>query len=294
MILPDEFLLAENNVPLDKLDLSFFTKTKIVINILRTDLLHPIISGNKWYKLKYNILQAKKDNYKMILSFGGAYSNHLHALAYSGHIMNIETIGIVRGEEVSNATISDCKRWGMQLIFVDRQQYRNRNEEEYLAYWQKIFTNAYIIPEGGYNSLGVLGAKEILRNVNLEKIQHILCPVGSGTTLAGILASVPKHIKVWGVTAIKNGAYLKGAINQHTSNHHFTLLTDYHFGGFAKSNSILDNFVSSFVNTTHIPLDKVYNAKAMYALMELYNKNQIDNNSETLYIHTGGLQGNRN
>lgn len=294
MNLSNEFLLAEKNVPLEKLDLRFFTHTKIEINILRTDLLHPIISGNKWYKLKHNILQANKENKTTILSFGGAYSNHLHALAYSGHMMNIETIGIVRGEEVSNATLLDCKRWGMQLIFVDRQQYRNRNEKEYIAYWQKKFPMAYIVPEGGGNALGVLGATEILQNINLDKIKNIVCPVGTGTTLAGILACVPKHVKVWGVAAIKNGAYLKDAIKQYTMNNHFTLLTEYHFGGFAKTNFILNEFVTSFLKTTLVPLDKVYNAKAMFALVELYNKNVIDNNSNTLYIHTGGLQGNRN
>lgn len=293
MDISDEFLSAEKNVPIEKLDLRFFTEKEIELNILRTDLLHPIISGNKWYKLKYNLVEAKKENKKTILSFGGTYSNHLHALAYCGHIMQIETIGIVRGEAVSNATLEDCKRWGMQHIFVDRQQYRNRNEKEYLTYWQKKFPMAYIIPEGGCNSLGVLGAKDILNNINLEKIQHIVCPVGTGTTLAGILAYVPKHIKVWGVTAIKNGAYLKEAINQYTTNHHFELLTEYHFGGFAKTNSELTEFVSNFFNNTHIPLDKVYNAKAMYALVELCFKNEIDKSSSALYIHTGGLQGNR-
>lgn len=269
------------------------SKNNTALDILRLDLLHPVISGNKWFKLKYNIESAQQSNIDTLLSFGGAYSNHLHALAYAGKEFGMKTIGIIRGERVQNQTLNDCEKWGMELCFISRSDYRLKTDAHFLADIKEKFPHAYIIPEGGNNALGVKGCKEILDGVAIEKYDLITCSVGTGTTFAGLIeASYPKH-QLLGFTAVKNGEYLHSDIEQHSSQRNWKLITNYHFGGFAKKNPELVSFTMDFKIQQGIELDFVYNSKMMYGLFDMMEQTALFNNKKVLAIHTGGLQGNR-
>ncbi len=272
---------------------SLLSKKNSTLDILRLDLLHPVISGNKWFKLKYNIKTAQQLHIDTLLSFGGAYSNHLHALAYAGKEYGMKTIGIIRGEKVENQTLNDCEKWGMELCFISRSDYRLKTDEHFLADIQEKFPHAYIIPEGGNNALGVKGCTEIVDGVDIGKYDFITCSVGTGATLAGLIeASYPKH-QLLGFTAVKNGEYLQSAIEQHTSQRNWKLITNYHFGGFAKKNPELVSFMMDYKMAQGIDLDFVYNAKMMFGLLDMMEQTALFNNKKILAIHTGGLQGNR-
>lgn len=290
--------LFENNMyhhPLVVTELNdpLFIEKKIRIDILRLDLIHPQISGNKWFKLKYNIQKAVNQNASSILSFGGAYSNHLHALAYAGKLFKIKTQGIIRGEEINNETLDDCKKWGMDLHFISRSEYRNRYEDEFIASIQKKFPNALIVPEGGNNEFGLRGAMEILQGVDLNKYSHLCCAIGTGTTFSGIVESSLPSQKVLGFVAIKNGEYLEEEIKKNTKNKNWKLMYQYHYGGFAKTTPELVSFIHDFNNIHQIELDYVYTGKMMKAIFDMAYENYFTQGSSLLVIHTGGLQGNR-
>jgi len=259
------------------------------LNILRLDKIHNTISGNKWFKLKYNLLEAKKLDKSTILSFGGAYSNHLHALAYAGKLFKFKTIGIVRGEEVDNPTLADCKKWGMELHFISRLDYRKKTEESFLNELHTKFTNSFIIPEGGDNDLGQKGCEEILRNTKLEKYDILCCSIGTGTTIQGLATSFKKEI--WGFAPFKNAHSLKEKLLNPIRNLNY--IDEYHFGGFGKTPEALRSFVQEFKKSHDIELDKVYTAKMFYGLQEKLQSYAQLSEKKVLVIHTGGLQGNR-
>ncbi|MBK7762559.1 MAG: 1-aminocyclopropane-1-carboxylate deaminase/D-cysteine desulfhydrase [Bacteroidetes bacterium] len=266
---------------------------KVQIDILRLDAMHPEISGNKWFKLKYNLQAAYERGAKSLLSFGGAYSNHLHALAFAGFKTKLKTIGIIRGEEVVNPTLQDCIVWGMDLHFISREKYRHKTEVSFLEEIQSKFPHAYIIPEGANNEAGLLGCNEILQGIPLANYQYIAASVGTATTLCGLINASLGSNEVLGFLAMKQGLYLEEEIKQRTTKTNWRLIDDYHFGGFGKSNAELFTFMDNFTTKHNIDLDRVYTAKMMYGMYDLIQANRFEHNAKFLVIHTGGLQGNR-
>lgn len=265
----------------------------IEAEVLRLDLVHPIVSGNKWFKLKYYLKTALESGKKGLLSFGGAYSNHLVALAYSAQQHGLASIGIIRGEEQpGNESISQMRAAGMQLHFVSRMDYRDKNlivnnfdHEDYL-----------IIPEGGHGLPGIQGAEDILSSVD-NNYSHIICAAGTGTTLAGIINSAHEHQKIIGIPVIKIGSpddnELLSFLTIHTNKNNFQLNYDYHHGGYARKTSALIDFMNNFYAEEQIPTDFVYTGKLFYAVNDLVAKNFFPPHSRLLVIHSGGLQGNR-
>jgi len=266
--------------------------TTVSLFIKRDDLLHPHISGNKFRKLKYNLAEAKK--YNKILTYGGAFSNHIVAVAAAGKEYGFQTIGIIRGEELvsqiaDNPSLQFAQECGMQLEFISREQYRHKNEIAALEYWQKKYGEVYVLPEGGTNQLAVKGCEEIITSAD-EVYDFICCAVGTGGTISGIINSAMPHQKIIGFPALK-GDFLQEDIRNFTHENNWELQTDYHFGGYAKTTSKLIQFLNDFHAQHQIPLDPIYTGKMVYGVMDLIQKNYFKKGSKILLIHTGGLQG---
>lgn len=264
----------------------------IQLDILRLDLIHPDVSGNKWYKLKHNIATIQSQDYKGLITFGGAYSNHLTATAAACKIFNVPCIGIVRGDELhetSNASLKFCHEQGMQLVFVSRKEYDLKYQELYWEVWRRQYPDYFIVPEGGNNDLGRKGTEEIAQLIP-SGYDIVACSVGTGTTLNGILNAINDTVQVYGFVPMKNGRYL--AENISTEHNHWSLVDNYHFGGFGKYNEALISFMNVFYEQTHIPLDVVYTAKMFYGLLDMIKAAHIGSDKKILAVHTGGLQGN--
>lgn len=274
-----------------KLNIPF--SNSISLYIKREDLIHPIVSGNKFRKLKYNILQAKQENQDKILTFGGAFSNHIPAVAFAGKEYGFKTIGIIRGEElknkiVENPTLVFAQDCGMQLEFISREAYRQKDDVDFLNELKKngLF---YLIPEGGTNSLAIKGCEEILTAEDSE-FDFICCSVGTGGTISGIINSLLPHQKALGFPALK-GAFLKDEIRIFARKKNWDLITDYHFGGYGKVTLELITFINNFYKENKIPLDPIYTGKMVFGVMDLIHKNYFPEHSKILLIHTGGIQG---
>lgn len=257
-------------------------------------LIHPFISGNKYRKLKYNIEAAKSQKKSTLLTFGGAYSNHIAAVAYAGKINGLQTIGIIRGEELeskvsTNPTLKLAQSCGMQLKFISREDYRNKVKTVFLEGLKSEFNDFYLIPEGGTNSLAVKGCEEILTE-NDAKFDFICCSVGTGGTISGLINASKKHQKVLGFPALK-GDFLKQDIRKFAKQDNWELIDDYHFGGYGKIKPELITFINNFKADYKIPLDPIYTGKMMYGIFDLLRKGFFPNDSKLLAIHTGGLQG---
>jgi 1-aminocyclopropane-1-carboxylate deaminase len=266
----------------------------ISLVIKREDLIHPFVSGNKFRKLKYNLLQAKAENQSCLLTFGGAFSNHIAAVAYAGKEFGFQTIGIIRGEELgtkieSNPTLKFAQECGMQLEFVSREDYRLKTELSFLEQLEKKYGSFYLIPEGGTNALAIKGCEEILTYEDTD-FDYIGCAIGTGGTISGIINSALPHQKVLGFPALK-GDFLQDEIRNFVQNENWQLISDYHFGGYGKINSDLVEFINWFFKQTQIPLDPVYTGKMVFGIVDLIEKNYFPENSKILVIHTGGLQG---
>ena len=260
----------------------------------REDLIHPFISGNKYRKLKYNLESAKDQCLKVLLTFGGAYSNHIAATAYAGQLYGFNTIGVIRGEELAlkietNPTLKFAQSCGMQFKFVSREVYRRKAEKELLDGLKSDFGEFYLIPEGGTNALAVKGCEEIL-NQNDKEFDIICCCVGTGGTISGLINSAQPHQKVLGFPALK-GDFLKEDIRKFATRENWELITDYHFGGYGKIKPDLIAFMNRFKNTNGVPLDPVYTGKMMYGIFDLIRKGYFADSTKILAIHTGGLQG---
>jgi 1-aminocyclopropane-1-carboxylate deaminase len=265
---------------------------KIQLFIKRDDLLHPIISGNKYRKLKYNLIEAKKRNCTSLITFGGAFSNHILAVAAAGKEYGFNTVGIIRGEELinqvdSNPTLSMAKELGMKFEFVTREQYRNK--EALLAYLDFNNSENYILPEGGTNHLAVKGCEEIL-DKETESFTHVCCAVGTGGTISGVINASKRNQKIIGFSSLK-GDFLTKDIATFANKNNWEINTDFHFGGYAKINEDLVYFLNNFYKEYEIPLDPVYTGKMMYGVLQLIEQNYFEQNSKILCIHTGGLQG---
>ncbi len=276
----------------------------VKLSVLRLDLMHPQINGNKWFKLKYNLVEAKEKNLSTILTFGGAYSNHIYATAAAGNLFGFRTIGLIRGEEniPLNPTLQFAVAQGMELVYIDRQTYKQRHTEELQNHLKQRFGEVFIIPEGGCNLNGMRGCIEILQTV--QGFNTICLACGTGTTLAGMALSLNQEQKVIGFPVLKGGDFLKEDINNLLTNYlasnlptpvnspaHWQLISDYHFGGYAKVTNKLKLFCQDFQQQYDIPLDHVYTGKMFYGVMDLIAKGFFKSES-LLLIHTGGLQGN--
>ena len=253
----------------------------------REDAIHPFISGNKYRKLKYNIGEAQNLGFKKLLTFGGAYSNHIAAVAYAGYAFDFETLGIIRGDELQdkiedNVTLSFAKKHGMQFEFVTREAYRTyKLIDEY--------EDHYVIPEGGTNALAIKGCEEILTETDLG-FNYICTSVGTGGTVSGLINCSQPSQQVLGFPALK-GSFLQEDISKFASKTNWKLITDYHFGGYAKINLELIRFINEFKERQHIQLDPVYTGKMMFGIFDLLEKGFFPKGSKILAIHTGGLQG---
>ena len=264
----------------------------------REDELHPHISGNKFRKLKYNLEEAADRGYHTLLTFGGAYSNHISALAYAGKMKGLKTIGIIRGDELAsrpnlvaeNPTLSFALKMDMQLEFVSRELYKSRHEEEFIALLRERFGEFYLVPEGGTNAMAIRGCEEILQAGD-QVFDYICVAVGTGGTMTGIINSAGEGQRVLGFPSLKGEFLGKEIANRAIRTDNWSLVNDYHFGGYAKINEKLISFINQYYLSTTIPLDPVYTGKMMYALVDMIRNNQFEKNSRILAIHTGGLQG---
>lgn len=277
----------------------------VKLSVLRLDSMHPFVNGNKWFKLKYNLQEAQEQNYITILTFGGAYSNHIFATAAAGKLFNFRTIGVIRGEErlPLNPTLSFAVNQGMQLVYLNRESYRQKHTEELQQELKQRFGDVFIIPEGGSNLNSVRGCTEILADA--EQFDRICLACGTGTTLAGIALSLSQEHTVIGFPVLKNGEFLAGEIENLLSNYLISrlpklyhapapwqLICDYHFGGYAKVNKKLIMFTEEFQQGESITLDYVYTAKMFYGVMDLLQQGFFPEGDRILLLHTGGLQGN--
>jgi len=257
-------------------------------------LIHTFISGNKYRKLKYNLEKAKDLKNDTILSFGGAYSNHIAATAYAGKFYGFRTVGIIRGEELvdkvdSNPTLKFAKGCGMQFKFVDRETYRHKTEVDFVDSLKAEFGDFYLVPEGGTNLLAVRGCEEIL-NKNDSDFDVICCSIGTGGTISGVINASKSHQKILGFPALK-GDFIREDIRKFATKDNWDLITDYHFGGYGKIKPELIAFINDFKKRYNIPLDPVYTGKMMYGIFDLIEKRFFPKDSKILAIHTGGLQG---
>lgn len=262
----------------------------ITLYIKREDLLHPHISGNKFRKLKYNLLRAKQLSATHLLTFGGAFSNHIVAVAAAGKENGFKTIGIIRGEELENQaalnpTLALAKSFGMQFKFISRENYKNKDISSLST---ELPNEYFIIPEGGTNDFAIKGCEEILTQ-NDADFDYLCCAVGTGGTIAGIANSAAANQHILGFPALK--ADLSDDIKKLTKKYNWSLINEYHFGGYAKINSELVSFINTFYRDYNIKLDPIYTGKMVFGVMDLINKNYFPNNSKILMIHTGGLQG---
>lgn len=281
---------------LGKITLPLLEQQQIDLWLKRDDLLHPVVSGNKWRKLKYLLNDALSLGADTLVSMGGAYSNHLHALAFVGLKLGLKTIGLIRGEPGPELTptLLDVQQWGMELRFVSRSEYRLLRQYRDWQSLPGIKPGQYWIPEGGAQSLALQGVVEIAAEIVMP--YDLLClPCGTATTLAGLVNAVPSQVSVLGFAALKNAGFLlddvKALLPEQRNNWQINL--DYHFGGFAKTSAELRAFVDSFEQQTSIELEPVYTGKMMFGLLDLIAKQQIKPGQRIIALHTGGLQGKR-
>jgi 1-aminocyclopropane-1-carboxylate deaminase len=282
-----------------EISIPFLKEQGIELVVKREDLIHPFVSGNKFRKLKYNIsevLQLQKDT---ILTFGGAFSNHIAAVSFAGKEAGLKTIGVIRGEELGenfdktlsqNATLQEAAKNGMQFYFVDRETYRNKTSQDFIELLRFQFGDFYLVPEGGTNQLAVKGCEEIL-SIEDEKFDYICSAIGTGGTISGLINASEPHQKVIGFPALK-GDFLTKEIAQYVGvKDNWELNTNYHFDGYAKYNADLISFINWFYKETQISLDPIYTGKMLFGIVDLIKKNYFSAGSKILAIHTGGIQG---
>jgi 1-aminocyclopropane-1-carboxylate deaminase/D-cysteine desulfhydrase-like pyridoxal-dependent ACC family enzyme len=271
----------------DKIDAPFLQTKNVQLDVLRLDKIHPVISGNKWFKLKYHLENFNAGNYNGIITFGGAWSNHIVATACTCYLQKIKCIGIIRGEKPQqlSATLIEADKYEMELKFISREKYSQKNSAEFIESIKKEFPRHYIIPEGGAGKEGEKGSAEILQYTNWKNYTHIACAVGTGTMFNGIkLAALPNQ-NILGIVVLKGWKEKNEPGNAE-------LYLNYHFGGYAKYDQVLIDFMNDFFKLTNIPTDFVYTGKLVYSVLDLIKKDHFPPTSKILMIHSGGLQGN--
>ena len=294
-LVPSDLFLAI----LQSISLPVLNQCKVTLTVKRDDQLHPIVSGNKAFKLKYNIVAALNAQADSLLTFGGAYSNHLHATAYAAYKKGLNSVGVIRGEQILplNPTLRDCVKWGMTLHPVSRKLYQEKSSEGFLQLLDAQYPNAFMIPEGGASELGVKGAEEILADISLNDFDYIVAACGTGTTLAGLIKASKGEANVIGVPVLKNATWMYEEISRwlpaSDKRKKWDLWLDYHFGGYAKKNDDVIQFRKAIFEQISLPLDDIYTAKAFYAVLDQIEKGYFKVGSRILFCHTGGLQGMR-
>ncbi len=279
--------------PLTKLKTAVSDTVELYIK--REDLIHPLYGGNKWRKLKYNIEAYKTGGYKVLVTFGGPFSNHIAATAAICNVEGIPCVGLIRGSYVDahNPTLLAAQKNGMQLIHLTKEAYRHKEASSEVQAVLANFKKPFLVPEGGSNELALKGVAELMEEVyeGGETFDHIVLAAGTGTTAAGIIASA-QGAKVTVINALKNSG-LQATIEQKLARPHrgWEVNNDFHFGGFAKTTDELVAFIHAFYASEKIPLDPIYNGKALYATLQLIKENYFPAGTRILYIHTGGLQG---
>lgn len=284
--------------PLKEIYNELLTEKKVRVFVKREDLTDKFISGNKWYKLKYNLIEAKEKGYKTLLTFGGAFSNHIHATAAAGKEFGFETIGIIRGEEhlPLNPTLLFAQHNGMHLEYIDRSSYRKKYEPELVKSWKDMFGDFYLIPEGGSNHLAVKGCAEIISSINI-KYDFICSACGTGGTLAGLILGLNNKAFAIGFSVLKGGEFLNQNIKSHLKYfnaedfNNWQINLGYHFGGYAKTTKELIAFCDDFYQKHNIIMEPIYTGKMFFGLFDLIKQNYFPPNSTIIAVHTGGLQG---
>lgn len=266
----------------------------IQLIVKREDLLHPEVSGNKFRKLKYNIAEAKRLGYSKLLTFGGAYSNHIAATAAAGRILGLQTIGVIRGEELKtkykdNPTLFKAEQDGMSFEFVTRTQYREKSDLSFVNYLEQVYGDFYLVPEGGTNELAIRGTEEILKEED-KVFDYICCAAGTGGTVAGIINASTERQQVLGFPALK-GDFLFDEIRKYTNRTNWDLILDYHFGGYGKVTQELIDFLLNIEKKTGVLFDPIYNGKMLFGVLKMIEQEKFPENSKILLIHSGGLQG---
>ncbi|HRP33486.1 MAG TPA: pyridoxal-phosphate dependent enzyme [Agriterribacter sp.] len=289
--------LQITDISIDSIENQLTLQKRLHLAILRLDKIHPIVSGNKWFKLQYYLREATEKGYQTLLTFGGAYSNHIAATAYAAKAHGFNAIGVIRGEQPQqwSHTLQEASAQGMQLTFLPRNEFAQIKRNASAKWIEQRFGKVYAIPEGGYGKLGKHGAADILRIADTSIYTHFVSAVGTGTTVAGILQASGANQHVSGISVMKNNFGLADEIQKLSDSPElpeFRLIHDYHFGGYARYSTELLDFMNNFYRTTHIPLDFVYTAKMMFGVFDLIRNDYYPPGSVILAIHTGGLQGN--
>jgi 1-aminocyclopropane-1-carboxylate deaminase len=284
-------LLTYTTTPIQEIKGPAILHAGVKLFMKREDLNHPYVSGNKWWKLKYNLSEAVRLKKNTLLTFGGAYSNHIYATAAAARELNLKAIAIIRGEEHRsvNPVAQFARHSGMELHFVSRESYRRKTEDDFIESLKKNFGDYYLIPEGGSNELAVAGVKQFAEGLN-SGFDYICCPVGTGGTLAGLVNGLKGSTMIVGFSVLKNGSFLRDEVRRLGANYdNWTIRTEYHFGGYAKSTQWLSSFVDSFMNEHNIPIEPVYSGKMMAGIFDLLEKGFFKKGSRILALHTGGV-----
>ena len=310
--LPTIDLAGLTDSPLQRLNSQFLDKAEVQLYVKRDDLIHPQFGGNKWRKLKYNLIHARKNQFDTLLTFGGAWSNHIYATAAAAKHFGFNSIGIIRGEKYSplTATLSFAEGCGMQLHYVNRAEYRQKYESQFLQKLQQQFGDVYLLPEGGSNALALKGCEEIVHEIKNEidkPFDIICCASGTGATLAGLINALKPAQSAIGFSALKGGSFLTGDIErflkttesdnsdaqsiQSTTN--WKIEDRFHFGGYAKIDNELINFMQQFQSQYGFELDAVYTGKMFYGLFRLIEEGCFKSGTVIVAVHSGGLQGNK-
>ena len=278
-----------------QIHLPLLIEKEVELWVKREDLIHPYVSGNKFRKLKYNLQEAKKQKKTQLLTFGGAFSNHILATAVAAKSEGFESIGVIRGEELKdnineNPTLQKAHENGMQFYFVSRSEYREKTQPEFITKLKHKFGDFYLIPEGGTNELAIKGCKEILTEQD-SQFHYICSSIGTGGTISGLIRSAKPHQKVLGFPALK-GDFMEEEVQKLVSNQiQWKLIMDYHFGGYAKYSEELIRFINDFKKNTDILLDPIYTGKMMFGILDLVEKDFFKKGTKIVAVHTGGLQG---
>lgn len=291
-------MLIPSSIPIQSLDHPLLASKNIELAVMRLDLVHPGVSGNKFFKLKYNLEQARKEGKDTLLTFGGAYSNHIFATAEAAKAEGFQSIGIIRGErtEPLNPTLAHVESLGMKLHFVDRETYRKKNESGFIIELKDLFGNFYLIPEGGTNELAINGTREIIGK-NERQFSYLSVSIGTGGTFAGLAASISSTQTLIGFSSLK-GEFIHSEMDkllsdqQILSEGNYEINSEYHFGGYGKYTQELVEFIREFYENFGIALDPIYTGKMAFGIWDLIKKDVFVPQSKILIIHTGGLQGN--
>lgn len=293
------------NISIDPWDHLIFRQNELRVDILRLDKIHSEISGNKWFKLKYYFEKAKREHKNTLISFGGAYSNHLLALAAMAHMSGLDSVGLVRGEKpvLLSHTLIAAKEYGMKLLFLSRKAFEQIKRSDHLNNWEEYFLSTeaiqdgLLIPEGGAGFEGIHGSEEILSLIPKQTYTHICAAVGTGATLAGLINSSPPDLKIIGISILKGTRNFEPLdmswIQDLSKMSNVQIIHDYHFGGYAKHNALLTGFMNMIYTESRIPTDFVYTGKLIFAVISMAEMKFFPPGSRILVLHTGGLQGNR-